>query len=232
VNRVDVAWSIGNPVMGGSAALMTRLRVYGKDRVPRTGGLVVAYNHLSWIDIPAFGWSSPRTIYFLAKAEAHAIPLVGAYLRLFGSFGVRRGESDREAVRRMRDVVRAGNALGIFAEGTRQRSGKLGPVQPGAAMAALQEKRARRLRRDLRLARVEAGQLQAGLDRVRRADALHGPAAERQGLPRGVRRDPGGAAAALGVAARPARGRQAEASRPAARAGAPPRARDASVTLA
>jgi len=39
----------------------------------------------------------------------------------------------------MRDVVRAGNALGIFAEGTRQRSGKLGPVQPGAAMAALQE---------------------------------------------------------------------------------------------
>jgi 1-acyl-sn-glycerol-3-phosphate acyltransferase len=139
VNRVDVAWSIGKPVMGGWAALMTRLRVYGKDRVPRTGGLVVAYNHLSWIDIPAFGWSSPRTVYFLAKAEAHAVPLVGAYLRLFGSFGVRRGESDREAVRRMRDVVRAGNALGIFAEGTRQRSGELGPVQPGAAMAALQE---------------------------------------------------------------------------------------------
>jgi 1-acyl-sn-glycerol-3-phosphate acyltransferase len=139
VNRVDVAWSIGKPVMGGSAALVTRLRVYGKDRVPRTGGIVVAYNHLSWIDIPAFGWSSPRTVYFLAKAEAHAVPLVGAYLRLFGSFGVRRGESDREAVRRMRDVVRAGNALGIFAEGTRQRSGELGPVQPGAAMAALQE---------------------------------------------------------------------------------------------
>jgi len=139
VNRVDVAWSIGKPIMGGAAALVTRLRVYGKDRVPRTGGLVVAYNHLSWIDIPAFGWSSPRTMYFLAKAEAHAVPLVGAYLRLFGSFGVRRGESDREAVRRMRDVVRVGNALGIFAEGTRQRSGELGPVQPGAAMVALQE---------------------------------------------------------------------------------------------
>ena len=139
MNRVDVAWKIGNPVMGGPTALATRLRIYGKDRVPRTGGLVIAYNHLSWIDIPAFGWSSPRPVYFLAKAEAHAIPLVGAYLRLFGSFGVRRGESDREAVRRMRDVVRAGNALGIFAEGTRQRSGKLGPVQPGAAMVALQE---------------------------------------------------------------------------------------------
>jgi 1-acyl-sn-glycerol-3-phosphate acyltransferase len=139
VNRVDKAWAIGKPAMGGAAALVTRLRVYGRDRVPRTGGLVIAYNHLSWIDIPAFGWSSPRTVYFLAKAEAHAVPVVGAYLRLFGSFGVRRGESDREAVRRMRDVVRAGNALGIFAEGTRQQSGTLGPVQPGAAMAALQE---------------------------------------------------------------------------------------------
>jgi 1-acyl-sn-glycerol-3-phosphate acyltransferase len=139
VNRVDVAWKIGTPVMGGPTALMSRLRVYGAERVPRLGGLVIAYNHFSWIDIPAFGWSSPRPVYFLAKAEAHAVPIAGAYLRLFGSFGVRRGESDREAVRRMRDVVRAGHALGIFAEGSRQRSGELGPVQPGAAMAALQE---------------------------------------------------------------------------------------------
>jgi 1-acyl-sn-glycerol-3-phosphate acyltransferase len=139
VNRVDAAWAIGKPLMGGPTALLSRLRVYGKDRVPRTGGIVVAYNHFSWIDIPAFGWASPRTVYFLAKAEAHAVPLGGAYLRLFGSFGVRRGESDREAVRRMRDVVRAGHALGIFAEGTRQRSGVPGPIQPGAAMAALQE---------------------------------------------------------------------------------------------
>ena len=139
MNRVDKAWAIGKPVMGGPTALMTRLRIYGRERIPRTGGLVIAYNHFSWIDIPAFGWSSPRPVYFLAKAEAHAVPVAGAYLRLFGSFGVRRGESDREAVRRMRDVVRAGNALGIFAEGSRQRSGVLGLVQPGAAMAALQE---------------------------------------------------------------------------------------------
>ncbi len=139
MNRVDLAWAIGRPMMGGPTALASRLRVYGKDRIPRTGGVVLAYNHFSWIDIPAFGWAAPRSVYFLAKAEAHAVPLAGAYLRLFGSFGVHRGESDREAVRRMRDVVRAGHALGVFAEGTRQRSGVLGPVQPGAAMVALQE---------------------------------------------------------------------------------------------
>lgn len=139
MNRIDVAWAIGRPAMGGPTALATRLRSYGRDRVPRSGGVVIAFNHFHWLDIPAFGWSSPRTLYFLAKAEAHAVPLAGAYIRLFGSFSVRRGESDREAVRRMREVVAGGEALGIFAEGTRQRSGVPGHVQPGAAMVALQE---------------------------------------------------------------------------------------------
>ena len=139
MNWVDVNWIWGRPVMGGPTALLTRLRVYGKDRVPRRGGLVVAFNHFSWLDIPAYGWASPRPLYFLAKAEAHAVPVAGAYLRLFGSFAVRRGESDREAVRRMREVVRHGHALGVFAEGTRQRAGVPGPVQPGAAMVALNE---------------------------------------------------------------------------------------------
>ena len=52
---------------------------------------------------------------------------------------MRRGESDRDAVRRMREVVHDGEALGVFVEGTRQRNGVPGHVQPGAAMVALQE---------------------------------------------------------------------------------------------
>jgi 1-acyl-sn-glycerol-3-phosphate acyltransferase len=136
---VKFNWGWGRWVMGGPAAALTRLRVYGRERVPRTGGAVVAFNHFSWIDIPAFGWAAPRPYYFLAKAEAVDFPVGGAYLRMFGTFAVRRGESDREAVRRMREVVRDGNLLGIFAEGTRQRSGLPGHVQPGAAMVALNE---------------------------------------------------------------------------------------------
>jgi 1-acyl-sn-glycerol-3-phosphate acyltransferase len=109
------------------------------DRVPRTGGVVFAFNHFHWIDPPVFGLSSPRTIYFLAKVEAHRVPGLGQLIRSFGTISVRRGESDREAVRRMREVVRDGNALGLFVEGTRQRTGVPGPVQPGAAMVAVQE---------------------------------------------------------------------------------------------
>jgi 1-acyl-sn-glycerol-3-phosphate acyltransferase len=135
----DLVWTVGRPVLGGSAALMTRLRSYGTDRLPRSGGIVLAMNHFHWIDIPCVGWVSPRHIYYLAKVEAHRVPGLGQIIRGFGTLSVRRGESDRDAVRRMREVVRNGDVLGVYVEGTRQRSGVPGHAQPGAAMVALQE---------------------------------------------------------------------------------------------
>jgi 1-acyl-sn-glycerol-3-phosphate acyltransferase len=139
VSAHDVMWLFGRPVLGGSAAIATRLRSYGTDRIPLSGGVVFAFNHFSWIDIPCFGWVCKRNLYFLAKVEAHGVPGLGELIRSFGTLSVRRGESDREAVRQMREVVREGDALGVFVEGTRQRSGVPGHVQPGAAMVALQE---------------------------------------------------------------------------------------------
>jgi 1-acyl-sn-glycerol-3-phosphate acyltransferase len=138
-NTVEIAWKIGRPTIGGLVRAFAPLRVYGAERVPLEGGLVMAFNHFSWIDPPAFGSASPRTIYYMAKIEAHRVPGLGQLIRAFGTFSVRRGESDREAVRMMREIVRDGHALGLFAEGTRQRTGVPGPVQPGAAMVALQE---------------------------------------------------------------------------------------------
>jgi 1-acyl-sn-glycerol-3-phosphate acyltransferase len=125
--------------LGNAAAIAARLHVYGTERIPHHTGVVLALNHFSWIDIPLFGGSNPRDTYFVAKAEAHKAPGVGQFIRAFGSFSVRRGESDREAVRRMREVVRERKVLGVFVEGTRQRTGVPGDVQPGAAMVALQE---------------------------------------------------------------------------------------------
>ena len=107
--------------------------------MPRTGGVVIACNHFSWLDPAALGAACPRTMYYMAKIEAHRVPGLGHLIRAFGTFSVRRGESDREAVRTMRQIVREGKALGLFVEGTRQRSGVPGEIQPGAAMVALQE---------------------------------------------------------------------------------------------
>jgi 1-acyl-sn-glycerol-3-phosphate acyltransferase len=138
VKSEELVWLFGRTALGLPAALATRLRSYGTERIPQSGGLVIAINHFHWIDIPCIGWVSKRNIFFLAKVEAHRVTGLGPLIRSFGTLAVRRGESVRDAVRRMREVVRNGDVLGVFVEGTRQRTGVPGHVQPGAAMAALQ----------------------------------------------------------------------------------------------
>ena len=139
MNRAEALWPLGRYTFGWLGALTARVRYYGSERIPRSGGVVLALNHFSWIDIPCFGVACPRNTYFVAKVEAHRVPGLGTFIRTFGCFPVRRGESDREAVRTMRRIVAEGHALGLFVEGTRQLSGVPGQVQPGAAMVALQE---------------------------------------------------------------------------------------------
>jgi 1-acyl-sn-glycerol-3-phosphate acyltransferase len=139
VTREDVAWAIGRIYMGWPVRLFTRARAFGVENVPKSGGAVYAVNHLHWIDIPLLGLLSPRTVWFVAKAEAANHPVAGAFLRLHGAIAIHRGESDREAVRRMREEARAGHVIGLFVEGTRQRSGRPGVAQPGAAMVGMQE---------------------------------------------------------------------------------------------
>jgi 1-acyl-sn-glycerol-3-phosphate acyltransferase len=139
VNATDIAWAIGRIYIGWPVRLFTRARAVGLENVPATGGVVYAINHLHWIDIPLVGLLSPRTVYFVAKAEAANYPVAGGFLRLHGAIAIHRGESDREAVRRMRDEARSGHVVGLFVEGTRQRSGRPGVAQPGAAMVGMQE---------------------------------------------------------------------------------------------
>jgi 1-acyl-sn-glycerol-3-phosphate acyltransferase len=135
----ELAWATGRRYLGWPAIAATRARAYGRDRVPATGGLVYAINHLHWIDIPVVGVLSPRNVDFVAKVEVAGLPLVGRYVLWHGTILVRRGESDRDAVRKMREAARAGHVVGLFVEGTRMKSGRPGSAQPGAAMVAIQE---------------------------------------------------------------------------------------------
>ena len=78
-------------------------------------------------------------MYYMAKIELLSVPIAGELLRWVGTFAVRRGEGDRDSMRVARWVVRAGHAVGMFMEGTRQMFGYPGPMHPGAAMVAIQE---------------------------------------------------------------------------------------------
>jgi 1-acyl-sn-glycerol-3-phosphate acyltransferase len=132
-------WGVGKTVLAGATHVAASLRQYGRERVPRDGGAVLAVNHAHWIDIPVVGALCPRRIVYLAKMEAHEVPGLGQFIRSMGTLAVRRGESDREAVRLARQAVRQNELLGMFVEGTRQVSGEPGVAKPGAAMVAIQE---------------------------------------------------------------------------------------------
>jgi 1-acyl-sn-glycerol-3-phosphate acyltransferase len=135
----DLAWWTSRLWLAPLTRALTRARAYGLDRIPAQGGLVLAINHLAWVDIPLVGSLCPRNINYVAKIELAAVPGFGRYVAWHGIIAVRRGESDREAVRRMREFAARGRAIGLFVEGTRQRGGRPGHAQPGAAMVAIQE---------------------------------------------------------------------------------------------
>jgi 1-acyl-sn-glycerol-3-phosphate acyltransferase len=137
VSGVDRAWWIGRRTIQPLVKAVAPFRNYGVERLPAAGGCVIAVNHFSWIDPPLVGAASPRTVSFVAKVEAHRVPGLGQLIRAFGTIAVRRGESDREAVRQMLEAARGGAVVGLFVEGTRQKAGVPGRVQPGAAMVAL-----------------------------------------------------------------------------------------------
>jgi 1-acyl-sn-glycerol-3-phosphate acyltransferase len=139
MSKVDAVWVVGRMTIEPLTRLFAPLKSYGAERVPLEGGVVLAFNHFSWIDPPAFGSACPRTIHYLAKSEIHSHFGLGHLIRAFGARSVRRGESDREAIRAMREIVRDGDALGLFVEGTRQKNRMPGAAMPGAAMVALQE---------------------------------------------------------------------------------------------
>jgi len=136
---METGWWLGRRVVPLFTRLFAPAAAYGVDRVPPEGGAVVAANHFSGIDHPLIGVLSPRPLHFLAKAELLEIPGLGWLLESLGVFGVRRGEGDREALRRAREIVRDGGLVCVHVEGTRQRLGHPGPIHPGGLMIAMQE---------------------------------------------------------------------------------------------
>ena len=117
--------------------LFARLRTEGIENIPREGPVILALNHIAWTDIPLMSLRVPRVTHYMAKIELFSIFLLGGILRKAGSFPVRRGEGDRESLRIADRLLAQGEALVVFPEGHRSRTGRLQAGHPGAAYIAL-----------------------------------------------------------------------------------------------
>lgn len=110
-------------------------QVVGRDNIPARGPVILAPNHASLLDPPLVGVSCGRWPFIMAKAELFR-GIVGWGIEQMGSFPVKRGSADRYAFKTAKRVLREGHPLLIFPEGTRTRSGELGPAEAGLAALA------------------------------------------------------------------------------------------------
>nr|WP_328795972.1 lysophospholipid acyltransferase family protein [Halosaccharopolyspora lacisalsi] len=111
-----------------------RVRMHHRERLPRSGPVVLVANHSSMIDGPLLFGMLPRRAVFLVKYEMFRGPL-GWFLRKIGQLPVRRGEPDRTPLLAAVRVLRAGGLVGVFPEGTRG-DGAVSNAQHGAAWLA------------------------------------------------------------------------------------------------
>lgn len=127
---------IGKNGSGLLFTLVSRVRVVGRDNVPRTGPLILAPNHASFADPPIVGSQLPRSLFYMGKEELFRVPIFGWLIRQVNAFPVRRAEGDIAAIKAAERILNAGGALIVFPEGRRQRTGRLGAPKRGVGLLA------------------------------------------------------------------------------------------------
>ena len=118
--------------------LYHRFEIVGFEHVPARPPVLVLTNHVSLLDVPAFGLTDPYPgSVLVGKASLMRVPLVGQVLRAWGVIPVERSGQDSAALREVLRSLKEGRLVAIAAEGTRNRAGGLGEVNPVLARLAM-----------------------------------------------------------------------------------------------
>jgi 1-acyl-sn-glycerol-3-phosphate acyltransferase len=131
---------IGRFLCGLLYMVFGRWQCLGSENVPKTGGVILAPNHVSYSDPPAVGCGVRRQVHYMAKKELFHIPVLGLLIKSVGAFPVKRGTADRAALRRAIDIVQNGGVICMFPEGTRSPDGELMKAESGIGMVALKSR--------------------------------------------------------------------------------------------
>jgi 1-acyl-sn-glycerol-3-phosphate acyltransferase len=116
--------------------LLFRIHVQGRENIPRRGKLLLAANHVSAYDPFVIGSLVPRVLYFLAKKELFQNPLLAVAMRCLHAIPVDRREVAHTTIRRVNHLLAQDEAVLLFPEGTRTRSGQMREGKAGVGMMA------------------------------------------------------------------------------------------------
>ena len=119
-------------------APIMKIEVQGAGNLPREGAVILAANHVTNFDVFPMQFALPRVIFFMGKARLFRNPITGLLIRNLGGFPVNRGGKDHWAMDHALKVLRNGQVLGMFPEGTRSHGGGLGVARTGTARLAIE----------------------------------------------------------------------------------------------
>ena len=130
---------VADGTIGGLLRLLCRVHGEQLEKVPTRGPLILATNHVNFLEIPALHIHlRPRPVTGLANVESWDKPVTRFLFDLWGAIPIRRGEPDRAALRQALGVLEEGYILAVAPEGTRSGHGYLQRGHPGIVMLALQ----------------------------------------------------------------------------------------------
>jgi 1-acyl-sn-glycerol-3-phosphate acyltransferase len=110
-------------VVGTVFRIGFRYRVIGAEKIPATGGVIVAANHISNFDPPILGVALPRPVSYMAKKELFALPVLKTILPWLAAFPVDREAGGTAALRAALRMLKEGRCVGVFPEGGRNVTG-------------------------------------------------------------------------------------------------------------
>src|SRR5207302_2817967 len=114
---------------------MTRI---GREHIPKSGPVILAANHRSFLDPFVIACMANRPMYFVAKQELFMRGWQAWILNALGAFPVARGESDERSIETAQQILDRGDIVLIFPEGTRMRPGSLGRAKRGVGRLGLE----------------------------------------------------------------------------------------------
>lgn len=132
----DVIFWITKVIFWLALWLLYPIKVHGRENLPARGAFIICPNHISMLDPVMLLIYTRRRIWFMAKRELFEIPVVRFIVSNCGGFPVERGRADMAAMREALAVIKRGDPLGIFPQGTREREGEDNQMHSGAALIA------------------------------------------------------------------------------------------------
>lgn len=121
---------------GGMLQLFFKFEVHDKDKFPKDGSLIICANHTSALDPVVLAQVCDRKIFFMAKEELFNNPVLGYFMKKLGAFPVNRSKTDLKSVRTAMSILKSGDVLGIFPEGTRVKTVSADNIKEGVGMIA------------------------------------------------------------------------------------------------